>query len=405
MIPKRNDRGQAHQPAAVEGIAALQQQDPRSTPLALRPAGIGWEHDINRLGGHREEETFARWQPLYAAHGIATFPVKLQNGGKVPAVIGYLKVGLRGSAELAVKFAASTSWGWACGPRNRLLVIDMDSTDEAIVPEGERLFGVSPVLWRTGGGKFAMAFRHNGEGRSIRPIPGVDIDALGGGFAMAPPSAGIKQRYEFLRGTLADFDRLPIARMPKDIANNDVKASERQQQHRIPKGTRNSELFRYCSSIVARCDTLDQLIDTARTWAHDYLAVELSETEIVKTCNSAWQFRGGRRRIMDQWFEGPQWQALTSRPEVAALAFVLLGENRANGEFMIANGLGPSRGWSRSSVPAARKFMLELGIIECVRHPRRGAPALYRWAQPGANGIPDSVSNPLSPSPPFSQGG
>src|SRR5688572_1687188 len=110
---------------------------------------------------------FAEWQPRYAEHGIATFPVEIADGNKRSATKGYLKTGLRGSGQLAIKFPDARSFGFGCGRRNAITIIDMDNTDPAILSEGERLFGCSPLVWRTGGGKFAMAFRHNGESRQI----------------------------------------------------------------------------------------------------------------------------------------------------------------------------------------------------------------------------------------------
>lgn len=160
---------------------------------------------------------FADWQPEYAKRGVATFPVEIIGNDKQPCTKGYLKTGIRGSAQLALKFAEAQSFGFACGRYNRLMVVDMDSTDPAIVSEGERLFGCSPLLWRTGGGKFAMAFRYNGEARRIRPIASLPIDLLGRGFAVAPPSVGAIRNYEIIRGTLADLDRLPVARIPDEI--------------------------------------------------------------------------------------------------------------------------------------------------------------------------------------------
>ncbi len=165
-----------------------------------------------------DQGIFSEWQPRYAQHGVATFPVQIIGNDKKLATKGYLKTGLRGSAQLAAKFADAKSFGFGCGPYNRLMVVDMASTDPAIIREGERLFGQSPLLWRTGGGKFAMPFRHNGEGRHIRPIKSLPIDVLGAGFAVAPPSAGETRAYEIIKGTLADLDRLPVARIPDEIA-------------------------------------------------------------------------------------------------------------------------------------------------------------------------------------------
>ena len=316
---------------------------------------------------------FAQWQPRYARHGVATFPVKIVGDDKKPATSGYMKTGLRGSGQLAIKFADAQSFGFMCGRRNRLTVVDMDDTDSAIVKEGERLFGRSPLLWRTGGGKFAMPFRHNGETRRIRPIPSLSIDLLGGGFCVAPPSVGARRPYEIIRGTLADLERLPIARIPEEVAW----ATDRSE--RIAKGRRNSELFKECRSIVDYCDDLDQLIDAARTWADDRLASPLSKAELVKTCRSVWTYRGGRRKIMHRMVEGSQFKALAADPEVLGVFAFLSAENGTDAEFMIADGLADAMGWSRRVVPAARKTLIELGLIERIGRRGRTGPFLYRW--------------------------
>jgi len=338
----------------------------------------------------RAEDRFSDWQPRYAEQRIALFPVKIVGRDKRPAITNYHKVGLPGSAQLAQKFGSATTFGFMAGARNRVTVIDMDSTEESIVAEGERLFGVSPMLWRTGGGKFAMPFRHHGERRRVRVFGdnGPPIDLLGGGFVVAPPSIGTARRYEFIRGSLADFDRLPVARIPDEIGRDEPPA-------RIPAGRRNNELFRYCNSIVCECDTLDQLLDAARRWAADQFAVLLPPAEIVKTCSSVWQFRGGRRQIMHLTITAAQFAKLAPDPEVLGVFAYLAGENGPRSEFLIADGLGPALGWPRRLVPAARKALVSLGIVKRVRAAGNGLPALYCWARPD---IPKSVGNPYSPS-------
>jgi hypothetical protein len=200
---------------------------------------------------------FAQWQPRYAERGIVIFPVIITpDGNKKPAVTGYLKIGPRRSAESAIKFADAAAFGFACGPRNRITIVDLDDTDEAIIREGERLFGVSPVLWRTGGGRFAMPFRHNGERRLIRQLPGLPIDLLGGGYVVAPPSIGQFRPYEFLRGRLADFDDLPFARIPEEIAARLVgRPGNRPASLRAVKnGVRHKTMLHELLTHVRHCD-------------------------------------------------------------------------------------------------------------------------------------------------------
>jgi hypothetical protein len=107
---------------------------------------------------------FAEWQPRYAKHRIATFPVE----NKRPCVRHWQKMGLRASSQLAMKFADADAFGFQCGKVNRITLVDIDSRDERIVGEAIKLFGESPILWRTGSGNHAMPFRHNGETRQIR---------------------------------------------------------------------------------------------------------------------------------------------------------------------------------------------------------------------------------------------
>src|SRR5689334_19604100 len=94
---------------------------------------------------------FAEWQPRYAKHGVATFPVQ----GKRPCVRHWQNVGLNGSQQLAMKFADADALGFQCGSRNQITLVDIDSCDERVVDEAIKLFGESPIIWRTGGGNHA----------------------------------------------------------------------------------------------------------------------------------------------------------------------------------------------------------------------------------------------------------
>jgi hypothetical protein len=327
---------------------------------------------------------FGEWQPRYAAHGIALVPVQVIAKDKKPLTKGYNKTGLRGSADLALKFAEAQAFGFVCGVQNRVTVVDMDSTDPAIVTEGERLFGASPLLWRTGGGKYAMAFRHNGEPRLIKPDAlGGNIDLLGGGLCIAPPSVGRLRPYEYIRGTLDDLDRLPVARMPPELAKTARSDGAHKPAERIPEGRRNNALFDYCRSIVNVCDDFDKLLDAAETWAEDRVVGRLSHAEIRATCTSVWNHRGGRKRMVcSPYLEGEQFDTL-SRDPVALALFAYFSMHEGSGAvFMCADGLAHKLGWSRRSIPAARRMLLDLRIIECVQNRGPGQPALYRWAVP-----------------------
>jgi hypothetical protein len=311
---------------------------------------------------------------------------------------------LPGSAQLAAEFADHDAFGFLCGPRSKVTVVDMDDTDSAILQEGERLFGPSPLLWQTGGGKFAAAYRFNGERRRIRPLPGIPVDLLGGGFVVAPPSMGAKRQYEIIRGSLEDLDRLPVANIPSEIAAACAPAGRA-----IPKGKRNQALFQYCKRTVSLCDTLDQLVDAARTWADNSLMEPLPAAEVMKTCNSVWKYRGGRKRIMHNVVEPGVWEAMKVEPYTLALFTYLGAENGPDADFWIADGLCGSLPWPRDQIKAARKRLIKLGIVRCVRPPGYRRPAVYNWithpndiadqAAARASGIRHPVGNPYSPSP------
>ena len=129
---------------------------------------------------------FARAQSDYAAHGIATFPV---GPNKRPAIRGYNKIGLKGSAELARKFVNADAIGFMCGERTGITVLDVDTNDENVLADAIGRHGQTPIVIRTASGKFHAYYKHAGEHRQIRPWPGLAIDLLGtGGFVVAPPA-------------------------------------------------------------------------------------------------------------------------------------------------------------------------------------------------------------------------
>lgn len=120
---------------------------------------------------------FAEWQPRYAEHGIITFPVVVDETRKKPAVKGYLKIGLPTSSQLALRFVDHDALGIAC-KRNRLTILDVDTTDERELADGLARHGQTPFIVRSGSGNFQAWYRNNGESRRIRPDPARPVDIL-----------------------------------------------------------------------------------------------------------------------------------------------------------------------------------------------------------------------------------
>jgi hypothetical protein len=252
---------------------------------------------------------FPQWQPRYAALGIATFPVEITPDTKKPAVSNYDRVGLRASAKLAAatRFAGYDALGFMAGPRSGITVVDMDESDPKILEDGERLFGPSPLVWQTGGGRFAAAYKFNGETRQIGPIHGMPIDILGGGFVVAPPSQGAKRRYEIIRGSLDDLRRLPTAQIP-------ATAPERRPPNGLEHGRRNTSLFTYCLRCAPSCDDFEVLLDVARTLNMEFME-PLPDVEIVKTATSAWRYQ-----VTGRNWAGRKARASTDREEILAMS-------------------------------------------------------------------------------------
>jgi len=308
--------------------------------------------------------SFADIQAAYAAYGVATYPL---SENKKPAVRAYDRIGAPYSARLALRFSCATAGGFFAGQRNKLTVVDIDSPDDRLVGEIEARFGCTPLQVITPSGGRHLYYRHSGEGRCIRPFPHVDI--LGAGNVVCAGSETTKGRYRIERGSLDDLDRLPRL----------AARGAAQCPGKVQPGERNTELYRYLARHAVHCDTLDALLDVARTWADRRLAEPLPDAEIVKTATSAWRRRGGRKLFMQHVVGSSIYARLAANTDALALWAHLSIENGPSATFYIADGLGKAMGWPTRFVPAARKALLGIGLVECVRRHRKGAPALYRW--------------------------
>ena len=320
-------------------------------------------------------QSFGAWQPLYADHRIATFPVRVNDEGKVPAIRGWQRVGLPGSSKLAQKFAGADAWGFCPGRRSGLTILDVDSPDERVLADALDRYGPTPVIVRSGSRNFQAWYRHNGEKREIRPVP--DIDILGSGFVVAPPSRGTKGAYQFIQGELDDLGRLPImqnvkiASPPLSPTSNPIEA--------VTEGDRNNTLWRYCMRSAHFCDDFDSLLDDARTY-NEALLPPLSDDEVMKTAKSAWD----KTQTGENWFGShsarlslEEVDQLVRDPDVLALVCWLKAHNLPDAEFWIADGLKDQLGWSLHQLREARRRAVDRGEIKRLRPHRLGKPAVY----------------------------
>jgi Bifunctional DNA primase/polymerase, N-terminal/Primase C terminal 1 (PriCT-1) len=322
---------------------------------------------------------FSNAQPIYAEHGIATFPV---TKSKAPAVRGYLKMGLDTSRGLVIKFPDAPAIGFATKRRNGVTILDIDTPDERVLADALNRHGHTPLIAQTGSGKFHAYYRHNGERRHIRPWRGLglDVDLLGtGGFAIAPPSEVAKGSYSFIEGTLDDIPRLPVLR------NLDLTKAEP-----VKEGARNKELWRHCMKNAHYVDTFDELLDVART-ANDNFLSPMEDAEVIKIAHSAWGYteRGDNRFGHFGAYVPLELvnRLATVNPDSLALLNVLKARNGPNSVFPIANAMSDTAialGWRR--LAKARKLIVDWGLVEQVSPQTRHRPAQYRWPRTKAGG-------------------
>ena len=149
---------------------------------------------IASLGG--DGNGFQYWQPIYAERGIALIPC---GSNKAPLVKNPQKFGREASTEIACKFSEASAFGYYCGKRNGITVLDIDTTDERVLSDALNRHGQTPIVVRTGSGKFHALYRFNNEKRAVRAWDGLPIDLLGAGLAIAPPSIVAKGQYQIIR--------------------------------------------------------------------------------------------------------------------------------------------------------------------------------------------------------------
>jgi Bifunctional DNA primase/polymerase, N-terminal len=331
---------------------------------------------------------FSQWQPVYAEHGIATIPCI--DRSKRPLIKHPDKFGCRASTEIASKFPDARTFGFYTGPRSGITVLDVDVANENILAAALDRHGSSPLIVRTGSGKFHALYRHNGERRSIRPWgKELKIDILGAtGLCIAPPSIGANGQYEIIEGSPDDLDRLPIMRGLEDRLYHCDHAGPRPQ----PRGDwstmrehdgRNNELFHQLGLEAHHVNSFDKLVDIART-RNQTFGEPMEDAEIIKIAGNAWKYQiEGRNRFGRHgvWFPTDEAiDLIVHHPDEYRLLSFLRAKNHPNSTFMIADGLSETFSWRRQRLSTVRRELLELGYYTRVRAAsQRHGPALYRW--------------------------
>ncbi|MEY9717905.1 hypothetical protein ABIA22_000395 [Sinorhizobium fredii] len=333
---------------------------------------------------------FAEWQPQYAAHGIATFPVVIDGKDKKPAVKGYLKIGTKVSDQLALKFPANDAFGLACR-RNRITVLDVDTSDERVLADALSRHGPTPFIVRSGSGNWQAWYRHSGERRRVRPDPGLPIDILGDGYVVAPPSLGAKGRYEIVQGTLDDLERLQPMVHPvlEDVVDVFVshEAPPRKPHSEMREGDgRNPSLFSRALRSAHHATTEEELIQMV-AHANQQFAEPLPMDEVLSVTRSAWKYKSqGRLMVTGGEATAVVFKSDTDHLWDAPVALSLLVRLRMTngwrngGSFPLAQGMAKSMGVSIPTYRAARDTLVDRFFLEILHPGGKGKndPAIVR---------------------------
>jgi hypothetical protein len=321
---------------------------------------------------------FSTWQPPYAEHGIATFPV---DETKRPRIRGWHKVGVRGSAELARKFTNAEALGYVTGRRSNITVLDIDTTDERVAEDAIGRHGQPVIVTRTASGKRHLLYRYNGERRRIRPWPELPIDLLGdNGYALAAPSKLATGSYEIVHGHFDDLDRL------KPMAGNSLVATPplplKWTGMRQGDG-RNGTLWERCMRTGGGC-SLDRMMEIARN-ANQLFKEPLMDPEVVKIATSAWRHDAAglnfftRPRIM---LDHDTFDALGARNQDAVFLLLKLERHHGgNDSFVLSKNMCASMGWGLPRWYSARDLLVKIGAIRCINPGGCGPndPPIYGW--------------------------
>ncbi|MGO4619059.1 bifunctional DNA primase/polymerase [Ensifer sp. 2YAB10] len=338
---------------------------------------------------------FAEWQPQYAAHGIATFPVIIDGKDKRPAVSGYLKLGSKVSSQLTMKFPGHEAIGLACR-RNKITVLDVDTPDERVLADGLSRHGHTPFIVRSGSGNFQAWYRHNGEKRRVRPDPGRPIDILGDGYVVAPPSRGSRGRYEIIQGSLDDLDRLPRMIGGQDNApppSPVEPGAEGIVNNLAGAGKRNDSLWRHCMRAVRGCARLEDLMEIAVSYNRTQFYEPLPDAEVLRVIASVMSYESQGKN----WFghgarvvvETAVVDDLASSDPHAFALLSILRRHHFGRDFALAKVFAETLGWTLPRFKSARDVLVKRKLIECIHRGGNGPkdPPIYRLAK-GYENVP-----------------
>ncbi len=326
---------------------------------------------------------FAEAVEVFGEHGIAVIPTLPDRPSK-PMVKLPEAFGVRGAKALVLNSRyRDANAAVVCGSRSGLTVVDIDSTDKAIVAEVLDRFGDTPLKAQSASGNWHLYYRHAGERRRIRALgKRLPVDVLGAGLAVVPPShrAPTKTKrgggYRFMDGTLEDLQRLRPMRHPV-ISNRPAATDLAPGQMRDGDG-RNSALFDKARWIARQFEDEGRFLK--RLFAENQCFGEpLAPTEVTKIAASVWGMKRDGRLLGDGDRVGfmslEETKALSANPSALVLLSYLRSHHPSDHVFAVVPEAISKSGallMSTNTIRAARQVLLDQDLLEFVAEGGRG---------------------------------
>ncbi len=297
------------------------------------------------------------------------------DDGKRPCINNWQKVGIS-VAKLLAKSGRfnDANIAFLPGKRSGLTVLDIDDPDPKALNAALARFGESPIIIKTGSGKYHAWYKYNGESRMIRPLKNdpyyEKVDILGGGFCVAPPSERPDKggaKYHWIAGDLDDIDLLPcLENVP---ATPSISGT-------VSEGSRTNDLFRELRALAFDCESIDELAFRAEGVNAMKYTPPLSAAEVHNQVKGVWRLKlagkcivpGSRNAVLPI----ADIVALSEYPPALSLLGYLLANHGPDHVFAVSpKGLAGTLPLSHVTIAKARGWLLDRGRLELLKQGRK----------------------------------
>ena len=307
--------------------------------------------------------TFAEYAPEYIARGIPCFPV---DQSKIPMVKNWQNAGVPAARKWVPKFY-DANIGMCCGAKTGITEVDIDQPGDEAIADAMNIFGITPVIIQTASGNSKLWYGYNGEKRSIRPFPGLDIDILGNGLTVAPPSISEGRNYEFIKGGLDDLDHLPYIDSRAALYNTELSVNT---DGLVRVGIRDDVLFRRLLREVRHVDDENALRDVAHTINEQEFVEPLPDTQVEQKVQRALFLESTGCNFVSiprVSLTHKEHDTLLDAPDAVSLLMLLRRNHSNRDQFAISPKAMSGTvlpGWSVSRIKRARDVLYKRDFIE-----------------------------------------